>query len=702
MRVVFALLLAIAATVVPAAGVGADRQALPLVPRPQLVHGAGTLVFFSYRELRGSFYAESAAGGPLRLLLTGTNDPLDFPGALFYQGVVWAPDGNHFVYLVLTGQSEDELRTSDLTGTKTQLVGRTGSGWPPSWSPDGRRLAFQKSDEGIWVVRANGSDAHALTSGPVDQQPRWSPDGRAIAFTRSESGCGDGLMTVRPSGGAAWRLARNAASAPSWSPNGKQIAFEGFTSCLSTPGSSYPTGLYITDRRGRHLHLIDRAADGPPVWSPDGKWIAVARGGEGPSAAQDGTWIEHPNGHGRHRLSTMVPYTVDVDNSVAPVWAPDSRRLAGVFVDPGDQPAIDVWVLGLDGTARQITQGSRYGYNSFGVSWQPRNLPPQRLGGSIVSPAIPSDSLVADGVLEATRPVGEIVAEGARVAIRYEPGSRRAGLLNRTETWNTASNSVVRYPSFNEGGIALAGDRLVEWSGDVGISIATDDHPNGTPVQDVCPPSPPFCEADGPAIGDVIAGGSLIVYDSWKRLQATCGDSCPGPKRDGRLFRIDDGNAVQIASSSGELTPLAVDDGRILVNEGSGTLAILDANGAEHLKVAVPGFMEATLQGRDLVVHTGETLADYDAMTGVLVHAWHVSADATLQDVQDGLAVYVTSSEVHLLRLDDGHDSTIRPPGSGPLHAQLDSAGLFYSYTADDAAHPGRVIFVPFAQLPLR
>jgi hypothetical protein len=108
------------------------------------------------------------------------------------------------------------------------------------------------------------------------------------------------------------------------------------------------------------------------------------------------------------------------------------------------------------------------------------------------------------------------------------------------------------------------------------------------------------------------------------------------------------------------------------------------------------------LQGTDVLAHRGITLDDYDAATGALRHEWPIPADAALEDVQGGVAVFVDGSAIHLLRLTDGRDAAIDPAGSGPVHAQLERAGLFYSYTVDDANRPGRVAFVPWASLPLR
>ena len=68
----------------------------------------------------------------------------------------------------------------------------------PSWSPDGRRIAFERGPEGddpgndVWSMAADGTDQRQLTtSAGLDEGPAWSPGGSRIAFTSTRAGSSD-------------------------------------------------------------------------------------------------------------------------------------------------------------------------------------------------------------------------------------------------------------------------------------------------------------------------------------------------------------------------------------------------------------------------------------------------------------------------------------------------------------------------------
>jgi eukaryotic-like serine/threonine-protein kinase len=93
----------------------------------------------------------------------------------------------------------------------------------PAFSPDGRKLAFVSERGGtreVWVSNADGSEAIQLTSlgGPAAGRPSWSPDGRFLAFQ------GRGIY-VMPAVGGPLRKVSNDGEMPSWSVDGRWIYF---------------------------------------------------------------------------------------------------------------------------------------------------------------------------------------------------------------------------------------------------------------------------------------------------------------------------------------------------------------------------------------------------------------------------------------------------------------------------------------------
>ena len=73
-----------------------------------------------------------------------------------------------------------------------QLTVTTTANLRPAWSPDAKRIAFQRSESDgqyhVHVMNADGGNARRVTAGDVDDRhPAWSPDGRLLAV---DSGSG--------------------------------------------------------------------------------------------------------------------------------------------------------------------------------------------------------------------------------------------------------------------------------------------------------------------------------------------------------------------------------------------------------------------------------------------------------------------------------------------------------------------------------
>lgn len=179
-------------------------------------------------------------------------------------------------------------------GNVTRLTTHRSDGLP-TWSPDGRQIAFASargSDEAaldrfglamhrmLYLMQPDGSGIRRLTDAPAAGF-RWSPDGQWLVFQSSyedeknyhvEDWVSSAIYLIAATGGGHKRLTgvqyRNAF--PAWSPDGGRIAFS------SDRDGNWE--LYVMQRDGRrHRRLTNTpAAERYPVWSPDGRKLAFA------------------------------------------------------------------------------------------------------------------------------------------------------------------------------------------------------------------------------------------------------------------------------------------------------------------------------------------------------------------------------------------------------------------------------------------
>ncbi len=111
----------------------------------------------------------------------------------FLQAARLSPAGQQVVYGISRVDAEEEkeyhaLWLLDLaSGEHRPLTQGIASDTNPTWSPDGREIAFQSTRDGkpqIYVISSSGGEARQLTRLPQGANaPAWSPDGQYIAFS---------------------------------------------------------------------------------------------------------------------------------------------------------------------------------------------------------------------------------------------------------------------------------------------------------------------------------------------------------------------------------------------------------------------------------------------------------------------------------------------------------------------------------------
>ena len=133
---------------------------------------------------------------------------------------MWSPDGRRLAFAGADRSDETKRRVYvfDLSDRSLRAITAPGDAGNPSWSPDGRRLVFDASPDGrddtsggqweLWIVEADGSNLQRLTNDTAnDWGPSWSRDGRTIAFSRGRNDQYEIYRSIL--GGTPQRLTRN-------------------------------------------------------------------------------------------------------------------------------------------------------------------------------------------------------------------------------------------------------------------------------------------------------------------------------------------------------------------------------------------------------------------------------------------------------------------------------------------------------------
>jgi dipeptidyl aminopeptidase/acylaminoacyl peptidase len=138
-----------------------------------------------------------------------------------WRALAWSPTADRLLVERLPGSGGPAgagIFLASLGGAELRRVAPPAAA-TPDWAATGP-IAFARRD--IYVTRLGGAPRRLTRRGGLS--PSWSPDGRQLAFIRERAGRPN-VYVVRRKGGGLRRLTRRGGYAPCWSPDGRWIAF---------------------------------------------------------------------------------------------------------------------------------------------------------------------------------------------------------------------------------------------------------------------------------------------------------------------------------------------------------------------------------------------------------------------------------------------------------------------------------------------
>lgn len=178
--------------------------------------------------VHGEVFAASAADGGEALRVTRTEAE--------ESDVIWAPDSRHLVYSSDRDGARNLFSYDFGDNSETRLTTSSEDEYYPTYSPDGKTLAFIRGDSQLILLDAAAKKETVVAKAPFRRPPfgpahalTFSPDGKWLAFEGVSGRMFSNLFVVPTSGGEVRQISfipNGFSDSLSWSPDGKFVLFD--------------------------------------------------------------------------------------------------------------------------------------------------------------------------------------------------------------------------------------------------------------------------------------------------------------------------------------------------------------------------------------------------------------------------------------------------------------------------------------------
>jgi eukaryotic-like serine/threonine-protein kinase len=158
----------------------------------------------------------------------------------------WTPDGKRIAFMSDKGGPLNLYwQMADGSGGLERLTTSQSIQVPLSWSPNGELLAFVEVSKGaadIWVLQLGDRKTQPFLQTPANETaPQFSPDGHWVAYISDESGRKEVYVQPYPGPGGKWQISTDGGGEPVWNRSGRELFYRNGEKMMAVDVTTQPS-----------------------------------------------------------------------------------------------------------------------------------------------------------------------------------------------------------------------------------------------------------------------------------------------------------------------------------------------------------------------------------------------------------------------------------------------------------------------------